>query len=462
MKLNLTDWLGDRTFLKSMLRLALPIATQNLLASSMAIIDTIMVGSLGEAPLAAVALAGQWIFLMNLLLFGLSSGATVFVSQYWGIQDVGHIRKAYGMALINSLAVAVIFSAVAISAPQRVIALYTDDPQLIVLGAKYLRITGFGYGAMAVNNVIGMVLRSTEEVRLPFFTSLIATLTNTFFNWVLIFGKFGLPAMGVEGAAITTAFSALLSSVLLITISVARNNMARAPIGELLRLDRAFVKRFYVVAAPVICNEGFWAVGINIVNAVLGRLGTANYSAYTIAGNVQNLVFVFFVGMCSACSVMVGKSVGAGEFDTGYRDARRFGTLIPLAAIVLGATLIALRDPLLSLYQLSAEGYATARVLLLMYACILPLSMFNYVIICGIYRAGGDTRTGLYLDMGSMFLITVPLVALAGMVFRWPFPVVYAMTFMENIPKAILGMKHLISGRWIKPVTQTAVPEMVL
>jgi len=454
MKDFLRLYLGDRIFFRRMLALGLPIALQNLLSSSLSIIDTIMIGRLGEVSLSAVSLAGQWAFLLNLMIFGFASGTAVFLSQYWGIKDMPNIQRTFGLGVFNALFVSVVFMVLGASIPEKIMALYTDDPEVIALGTQYLSIAAYAYPLFAVNTLISTLLRSTENVRLPLVSSVCAVGMNTLLNWSMIYGKLGFSAMGVRGAAVATVIATLICTVLLLVISVVKKNVLRMPFGRMFNFDGPFVKKFYVIAMPVVANETLWALGMSITNAVLGRQGTSNYAAYTVCNNAGNLVFVFFVGLCSSCAVMVGKFIGAGDKEGGFRDARRFGILVPLLAVVLGTVLICCRDPLLKLYSMSEDGYAMARNILLLYGCNLPLSMFNYVVICGIYRSGGDTKTGLYLDLGCMYLITVPLVTLMGMVLHGPFLLVYGMILVENVPKLILGVRHLVSGKWIKPITE--------
>ena len=206
---------ADRGFWRSALRLAIPIALQNLLLSSFTLVDTVMIGSLGDVPLAAVGMAGQWSWVMNILFFGVNSGASVFLAQYWGVRDVRGIQRTFGLLLVGALAPALLFTGVGLLAPGFVMRLFTKDPVVIEQGCSYLTAACFSYVALALSQAASTLLRSTEEVRLPVAASLCSVLTNALLNYALIFGRFGAPAMGLRGAAIATAIAAWVNVAVL-------------------------------------------------------------------------------------------------------------------------------------------------------------------------------------------------------------------------------------------------------
>lgn len=461
MKDKLIHWLGDRTFLTSMLRLALPIALQNLLASSLALIDTVMVGGLGEAPLASVALAGQWIVLMNLVLVGVSSGAAVFVAQFWGKEDMSGIRKVYGLAMISAITTAIIFGLVGFVFPRQVMSLYTNDTQAINVGAQYLRIVAVAYVFFAINSPTNMLLRSTESVKIPFICSGIAVASNTLMNWILIYGKFGLPALGVQGAAIATVISAGINTILLLAMSWRKSTAIHASYKQFLSFDRRFALEFFKVSIPVMLNEASWAIGSSIMNAILGRMGTVNYSAYAIASSAMNLILVFFIGINSACAVMVGKRIGVGDIRGGYLDAKRFLAWTVLMGVVLGSLLISSRDLVLMLFKITPEGIVVARNVIFVCSSFLPLSMMIYVTISGVFRSGGDTKTGFMMDTVCIYGFSIPFIALAAFVLKWPFIFIYVLTLVDNFIKLVWGMIHFTRAKWIRPVTEEGKDALV-
>ena len=359
---------ADRGFWRSALRLAIPIALQNLLLSSFTLVDTVMIGSLGDVPLAAVGMAGQWSWVMNILFFGVNSGASVFLAQYWGVRDVRGIQRTFGLLLVGALAPALLFTGVGLLAPGFVMRLFTKDPVVIEQGCSYLTAACFSYVALALSQAASTLLRSTEEVRLPVVASLCSVLTNALLNYALIFGRFGAPAMGLRGAAIATAIAAWVNVVVLYGAALGRRTMLRMPPRRMFAWDGAFLRHFLAISLPALVNEGMWALGTTGYNMIYGHMGTDNYAALTIFRTVENLAFVFFVGLCHACSVLIGKRIGAGDFARARLDARRFTVLMTAMSVTVGLALIALRTPLLSLFNVSegVRGLTRQIVLLLL------------------------------------------------------------------------------------------------
>ncbi len=450
----LAKWFGNRTFWKASLRLALPIAFQNLLTSSFALVDTIMVGSLGDVPLAAVGMAGQWSWLLNIVMFGFTSGASVFIAQYWGRRQMEGIHHTYGLALSGASVIALLFTAVGFAAPEWVIRCFSPDPVVIELGAEYLRYACWSYVGIAINQVACTALRSTEEVKLPMYISMVSVAANAFFNAVFIYGLLGAPAMGVRGAALATAISSWISPILLYAISWARKNILRVPVSRMFGFSWAFVRQYVVVSLPVLLNESIWAGGTVCYNMIFGHMGTQHYSALTVFRSIEGLTFVFFVGLCHACAVQVGKSVGHGDYDQATADGRRYALIIPLLSVAVGLVMIALRPVLLLPFNVAPEVAETAKTIILIYGLELGLRNIPYSMIVGIFRAGGDTRIGLMCDILTVWLMALPLTFLCGIVWHVPFVWTYlVMLLTEDIVKVAICLVRFRSRRWIRPVS---------
>ena len=446
---------ADRGFWRSALRMAIPIALQNLLLSSFTLVDTVMVGSLGDVPLAAVGMAGQWSWVMNILFFGVNSGASVFLAQYWGVRDVRGIQRTFGLLLVGALAPALLFTGVGLLAPGFVMRLFTKDPVVIEQGCSYLTAACFSYVALALSQAASTLLRSTEEVRLPVVASLCSVLTNALLNYALIFGRFGAPAMGLRGAAIATAIAAWVNVAVLYGAALGRRTMLRMPPRRMFAWDGAFLRHFLAISLPALVNEGMWALGTTGYNMIYGHMGTDNYAALTIFRTVENLAFVFFVGLCHACSVLIGKRIGAGDFARARLDARRFTVLMTAMSVTVGLALIALRTPLLSLFNVSEGVRGLTRQIVLLYGLEIGLRNIPYITIVGVFRAGGDTRIGVILDTVCVWCIALPLTFLCGMVLRLPFVAVYLiMLLSEDVVKTFFALRYFLRDRWIHPVTE--------
>lgn len=462
MKGGLKRLLEDKVFWRSMLRIAFPVAMQNLLASSLALIDSLMVGQLGDTALAAVGIGSQLSFFANILMFGIVSGGAVFAAQYWGSKNMKGISKALGVMLCCNVPIALVFVLLGLFIPERLIALFSpEDASVIQAGADYIRIAMFSQVGLAFNLAFSTTLRSTEEVKIPFITSGVSVVTNLVLNYILIYGKLGLPAMGVEGAAVATAVSAVLGPLLMYLMSLKKKNAISAGFRELFGFDREFVALFFKKALPVMFNEGLWSLGVMVYNAIFARMGTDCYAALTIFRTVENIAFVFFMGLCHSCNVLVGKNVGAGQTETAKLYAKRFILLIPFLAIVVGGLVIAFRNPILMLYAETSDSVRnTAATLLLIYGLEMGIRNIPYISIVGIFRAGGDTKVGMYFDIGTLWMIALPATYLCGLVWELPFVTTYlVMMLSEDLLKVVLCLIRFFSMKWIKPVVNLGPAE---
>lgn len=451
-------YFGDRDFWSITLRLALPIAFQNLLMSTLSLVDTIMVGQLGDVALSGVGMAGQWSWLMNLVLFGMSSGSAVFIAQYWGVGDIKKIHGIYGVMLLHSAAVAILFFLVGFIVPRSVVGLFNSTPAVVETGSAYLRIVCFSYLGFALSSSFSTLLRSTENVRLPMYAGLFSTALNTVLNYGLIYGKMGLPEMGVRGAAVATCISVWAGSIIIFTVSVWKKTIVIAPLRNVFGFGRILLMRFYKVSAPVILNESLWGLGTVCYNIIFGRLGYENYAAMIIYRTVEGIAFVFFVGLCNACCVMVGKSIGAGYLEKAYTDARRFTVIVFFMAVSVGTAVILLRGSFTGLYNLSGLITQTtvdsAKGILFVYGAEMFMRYIPYILIVGVFRSGGDTVTGMKYDLLLVWCVALPLTIISAFVLKLPFVMVFAvMLTTEDTLKVILCLLRFRSKKWIRPLT---------
>jgi putative MATE family efflux protein len=425
-----------------------------MLAASFHLIDTAMVVKLGDISVAAIGAAGRWFFLLNLIFFGFASGMSVIISQFWGIKDIKTIRKSFGMGLMNVAVISIIASISAFLFAPQFIRLFNNDPLVVKEGIRYIRIACWTFIPVGLSFIFAYLLRSVEIVILPLIVTIVSVITNTALNYVLIFGKFGFPELGIQGAAIATLISATLQLLILVTTCYIKKNIAAAKLKELISLSKQFVKRYYLLSLPVLGNEVFWALGVNVYNMVYGRLGTANYAAFTIYSSVEQIAFTFFVGLCSACAVITGKTVGTGNLKKAFKTAKSFLIGGPAFSIVIGVIVILLRNPIIGLLGIPNEYTANmVSKLLLIYGCLLPLNILPYIAIVGIFRAGGDTSTGLIFDIVNVWLIGVPMVSLCGLYFKLPFEWVFLSMWSEHIVKSILCIWYFRTHRWLKRLT---------
>lgn len=449
--------LFDKAFFKEMLPLAIPIALQNLLMASFRLVDTLMIGQLGDTSIAAVGLAGSVSFFLELIAFGMASGSAVFIAQYHGAKNEKGIYKAFGASFVSIIPFGILASVVVACFPSFFMKLMTDDPAMIAEGARYLCTAAFSYAGLMLTQQFCTTLRSTERVRLPVIATSISAVLNAVLNYIFIFGKLGLPEMGVMGAGLATAICSFVSPLILFIISAAQKNVLLRSFKGIFML-KGFYGGFWKRALPALMNEMLWSMSIILINMVYGRMGQDNYAALTMFRTVENIAFVFFVGVCNACNILVGKHIGAGDTLGGKRIAKQFMWLCPIMGIVVGAGVILLRAPIVGLFETSQATKITAQILLIMYGIDIGIRNVPYIAVVGIFRAGGDTRIGLIGDIITNYGVLVPLVAICGLWLGVPFLWTYLfMIIADDLIKCIIYIPYFRSDKWIKPVEQLKV-----
>jgi putative MATE family efflux protein len=439
----------DKVFFRAMLALAVPVAFQQLITASLNMIDVLMVGQLGEASVAALGLANQIFFLLILFLFGTTSGMAIFTAQYWGKGDIENVRKVLGICLVLAVSTATLFSLAARTVPERLMSFYTTDPEVIKLGSSYLRIVGLSYVLMAVSVSYISVLRSITLVATTVIVSVCALILKTILGYSLIFGRFGLPALGVRGAAIGTASGwAFECIVLLIVVYALKTPLAANPL-TFFRFDRAFLLKVLRTSMPATINEVIWSFGITTYNAVYAHISTDAIAAVNINATIEELMFVLFIGLGNACSVMVGNKIGEQDKDTAFEYSRRFTVLAVFISVLGGVFVFFIRGFVVTLYDLSPVAAYNLRNIMLVYSLSAWLRVFNFMLFIGALRAGGDTRYAMFTELFSIWLIGVPAALIGGFVLHYPVYIVYAMVLLEEAAKAIIIFRRYLSRKWI-------------
>jgi putative MATE family efflux protein len=322
----------DKQFYKSLFAIALPIMFQNLVNSFVNTVDTVMIGRLGTVEIAAVGLGNQVFFLFNMILFGVCSGGAVFTAQFWGKKDIEGIRKTTGLCLILSLSIAALFTAACLAFPHNIIGLYSNDPEVIASGAAYLRTVALCFIPFAVSFVMTLIMRTIEKVKLSMTATFIALSINVGLNYLFIFGAGPIPAMGVVGAALATVMARLIEMIILVTASYTRRYALAGNFRELFGFNPVFVRRFFIIALPVILNELLWSFGITLQSVIVARTHTDAIAAFNIANTVSQLTWVIFIGLGNGAAVLIGKKIGEGD-ELASRDyAARITLFAPLAA----------------------------------------------------------------------------------------------------------------------------------
>lgn len=448
------NMLKDKAFWKSTLFIAVPVAFQNLLSNSFALIDLLMIGGFGDDTISAVGLAGQISFLQNIFLFGICSGGMVFITQYWGAGNYPAIKRTYGMIMANCVAVGFVFFAAAFLAPELLMRFYTDSAVQIEIGAKYLKTVSLSYIFSSLIMGFSYVLRATEKVMIPLMTNIIAVITNIVLNYAFVNGRFGFPALGVVGLAVATDIATFINPLLILLFSYFKKSILISPLKEIFSFNLTGLKGYYAIALPVFVNEMLWSLGTTAYNSIYGHMGS--YAPVAIVKNVDNMVFVLFTGLCSACAVLIGKYVGNNDLKTAKEYSKRFLFLLPCTSLLVGGIVILCRSGVLNFYSASDEVLNTAGILLFILSLEFFIRNISYICIVGIFRAGGDTKTGALYDLICLWLIGLPITFVCGILLKLNIIAVYAlMLFSEDTVKAVLCLRYYRTMKWIKPVNQT-------
>lgn len=440
----------DGIFLKKAVRIALPVAMQGMLNTIVNMVDTMMIGSLGATAIAAVGLANKVFFVFTLLVFGIVSGSGVLAAQYWGNGDIKNIKKVVGLALSLAVAASIAFLVPAVVCPEAVMRIFTASEDAIQVGAGYLTIVALSYPATAVSNTFVAMLRATGRVKAPVVISSCTIFINIFFNYTFIYGNFGAPAMGAAGAALATLIARLVEALSIILVVYLGKAPVAAKFKEMFGYSREFLAQFFSTTSPVIANEFIWGLGTTLYSLAYGRMGNDAVAAITIATTIQDIVTVLFQGLSAATAVIMGNEMGAGKLKRAERYAKNF-LILQFIVTILGAFFcVAVRWQIIGVYNITPEIAESVSRCIIMFALFMPFKMFNYVMVVGILRSGGDTKMCLLLDCSGVWLIGVPMAFLGGLFFKFPIDIVYAMVMLEEVYKAVFGYWRYRQKKWLR------------
>ncbi len=447
-------WWQNKKFLNEMLIIAIPIAIQNLITSSLNMVDTLMISGVGESSIAAVGLANQLFFFYSLILFGINSGSSIFISQYWGKKDTDSIRKILGLALTLNIVIGIIFTYLGFFKPEFIMGLLTPDKEVIMLGKEYLRIVSLSYIVTGITFAYGVASRSIGEARIPMIVSGVSFIINTVFNYLLIFGKFGFPELGIAGAAYGTLIARLVEVIAIILLIYKYVDPLAARLKELTNWSKEFFFRYIKTTYPVIINEGFWGLGQIMYSVAYARIGIEATAAVQIISSIQNIFMVLVRGLSNSCTVMVGNKIGGGKEEEAVEYSKQFLSMAVTIGLISGVililfpqiTLIPFRNIDKDLFQLSRE---MVRIMGIFFA----FKTFNTVLTVGVLRGGGDTSFSMFLELGTMWLVGVPLAFIGAVVLKLPVTTVAILVGADDLLKSIIGFPRVKSGKWLKDVT---------
>lgn len=443
----------QKSFYKKVAVIAAPIALQQLVISSLNMVDVFMISSLSNESIAGVGGANKLYFMFNLFLFGMSSGSAILTAQYWGAKDYKSIKQVYGITLTFGMVISLIFEVLALLVPEWVMHFFSGDAGVIREGAAYLRWVGFSYFFNAVSFATVFTLRSTKEVKLPLLVSIVAIGLNTILNWVLIFGHFGLPALGVVGAAIATLLSRVLEMLILLIMCNRRKLAPSGRLSEIFSYPLELVKKYIVIAGPAVVNEVVWSSGVTMYAVVFGKMGTEVMSAMTIYQTIEQMAFVLIIGLSNSAAIILGNTLGKGDLTKAYQEAIEFIKLGVAIALFLAVLVVLLAEVTVGLFPLTPTVHLyVVRSLYVMAAALLPRTL-NTITVVGILRSGGDTFFTALIDGLGVWVVAVPLAFITGLYFKWDIWFVVAAISMEEVVKVVLTLWRTFSKKWMRNLT---------
>lgn len=448
-------------FYRRVFTLALPVVLQNLITTSLGFMDTFMVGLVGQEQMSAVTVANVPIYIMQLIVFGLQSGSSVLISQFWGRDDQASINRVMGIGIFVAGSISTVCALIMGFFPRQVLLLITDNLRLVELGIPYIRIVGFSYILNSVSSIYIGMQRSIENPRFGMTVFAISTVCNTIGNYILIFGKLGLPALGITGAAVATFGSRVVEFLIVAVYALRSKRMPLLP-ACILRPGRTVFHSFVKFSTPVLLNETLWGTGTSLYTVIMGHMegSTDLISAYTVAGNIDKMVTVAIFGVAAATAVIVGKEVGMGSKHT-YDIGRAlifvaFCTGFGVAVLEQGLFWLVLRPYVLPLFSMTEAAASLCSVMMVFYSLSAPLHAFATTGIVGVLRGGGDVRAAMLIDVVPLWCYTLPMLALLGLVLDAPIVLFCFVMATESFLKVPFGLYRIHSGKWIHDVTREA------
>jgi len=441
---------SEKGFYKRLALLVIPMALQSLITSSLMLLDNLMVSKLGELSLTATGLATQLFSIQFMLLFGFCSGSATFYTQFWGVKDIKNIKKVMGLALVSCLSLSLIFFLVSFFFPINVLLVFTDDMEAAVLGADYLKYAAINFVLLGITMPFSAALRSTKQTLAPMLISVASFFTDVIFNYLLIFGKFGFPMLGVKGAAIATMLARILEVVLTIYTIWGRKNILSGSLKELFSFDWTFAKRVYKNAWVTTANETLWSSAVALQNAAFGRMGITEFAAIQASRTVMDLFQTACFCIGDASLILIGEQLGQNNIE----EARKISEKLIKASLTLGAItgtlLILFNKPILALFTLTDLGVVYAKSLMIVRAITLPMNLINALLIAGIFRAGGDARYAAITEISVMWIYSVPAAFFFALYLKLPVAWVMLLVQCEGVIKLIILLKRYFSGKWLR------------
>ncbi|EHO83422.1 MULTISPECIES: MATE family efflux transporter [Fusobacterium] len=439
-------------FYRSFLTIGIPLMIQQLISSSLNFIDNLMIGRLGTEFIAAVGFANSVYRILDLFLFGLCSGMGVFIAQYFGKKNFEMIRRILGKLVLAGITLSLIFSIITFIGAEKIIGIFTKEPQVLAIGVSYIRRALFSYTFYAISFSVGFCLRAMGLTRIPMISASIGVTANTFFNYCLIYGNFGFPRLEERGAAIATVMARMLELSTILFIVYKKDFNLKGNLQSYLNLPKALMKEIIKISTPVFLTEMLWILGVVSLSVAYSKLGTTQAACVQIADIITAISSVLFMGISNSASVIIGHTIGKGDKNKVIAYSRKilqiaFGMAIVSLMLVQGLT-----NTIVSLYHLPPETHIMAVRTMRTVGMFVFLKMINWTLLIGLFRAGGDTKVAFCLDIFPLWFYAVP-VAFIGAYYKVPVYILVGVADFSEVIKLISSLFRYKTLKWIKDVT---------
>jgi len=453
----MTDYIiKDRSFYKKVFAIAIPMAMQNLINVGVSILDTVMLGQLGEVAMSASSLAGQVGFTYMIMNLGLTAGAGVLTSQYWGRKDPVSIRKVLAMSYKIAMIFAAVFTVASLLMPVQIMTIFTKDAEVIASGAVYVKIMAFSFFISGFTMTSFNILRTVGTVKIAMYTYGISFFVNVFFNYSLIFGKFGMPALGVAGAALATLIARFSEFVISFIYVFRFDKKICFKLKDLaVKTDSTIFKLYMKHGAPVLCNEVLWSLGSSMLSVIMGHMSKEFVAANSICSVMFQCTSVITQGISAAAGVLAGNTIGEGKYKLARQQSFTMFYISIFLGVVCCIVVYTLSEPLVGFYNITEQTRLIAIELLTVMAVLSIFQTISGINMFGTLRGGGDSKFVLFFDVSSMWLFSVPLGWLSGLVLGWPVWAVCICLRSGDIFKCFGAIARIMSGKWIKDVTRS-------
>ncbi|UBK35713.1 MATE family efflux transporter [Clostridium perfringens] len=444
----------DKRFYRLLFSIALPIAVQNLITFMVSMVDTLMVGALGEIQLSAVSIANNLFFVLTILMFGLAGGSNIMISQYWGKGNVKTIHKILAIMYRVCLLITGIFIFIALFLPKYFMGIFTTDKAVIDFGASYLRIVCIGYLFYSITNCTIMMLRSVKTVSISIIVYTASLVVNSILNWIFIFGNLGAPELGIRGAAIATVCARITEFSIVLVFMFIYERKIGLKIEHLLKLDKEILKDYVGLCTPVLCNELLWAIGASMISVIVGIMGTEVVAANSINGVAHQFVTVFIFGMSNATAVIIGNTIGEGKKEKAKEYAYSIGIFSVVMGCISGLMILLIKPFVVNFYNVSYSTKLIAMEIMTVTSGIIVFQSLASNFMMGVLRGGGDAKFVLINDLIFMWLVAIPGGFFVAFVLELPVALVFLVIKCDEILKSLTSVYRVISGKWINDVTK--------